>query len=202
MGIEALNMVSALQTVEQSVAWAEGWLLEDHGLKIYTGMPLGIVFKELMAEWHKVTKSQCPFLKADKSCQIHKERPLTCRTFGIYRDCVEMNCPRPVGKGETLTQRGIIAATPELKTLIRDFKRDCERKNPGWVVKGFASTLLFRAAKPDKFQEYVANNKIASAKLIGINMDVDLLWQNQLDALRQGVNPMEVIQREMVGSAK
>jgi len=199
MGIEALNMVSALGTVGQAVDLAEGWLLEDHGLRLYTGIPRGVIFQELLQEWKAVTKSRCPFMKANKECQIYKERPLTCRTYGIYRDTFGIDCPRPPGKGETLTQHAIVPAGPDLKRFIHDFKQSCAAKNPGWVKRGFAPTLLFRAAKPDKFKEYIDNNRIASAKLIGMEMDIDLLWQNQLDALRQGVNPMEVIQREMVG---
>ena len=188
-------------TVSQSVELAEGWLLESHGLKIFRGIPTGVIPGDLHNEWATLTKMPCSFLKENKECQIYAQRPITCRTYGVYRDNFEMNCPRPIGKGETLTQHAIISSDV-VKPLYRTFIQNCEKKNPQWVIHGFAPSLLFRAAKPDKFRAYIADNKIASAKLIGVNLDIDLLWQNQLDALRQGVSPMEVVKRELVGQTQ
>jgi Fe-S-cluster containining protein len=201
MAIEALNMVSALLTVEQSVDLAEGWLLENQGIKIFRGVPTGVIPPDMHQEWAKLTKTQCPFLKDDKSCQIYSQRPITCRTFGVYRDNFGIDCPRAIGKGETLTRHAVVDSSMVIP-LHRTFTRNCELKNPQWVIHGFVPSLLFRAAKPDKFRAYIADNKIASAKLIGMNMNIDLLWQNQVDDLRRGVSPMEVVKREYTAASK
>jgi hypothetical protein len=69
--------------------------------------------------------------------------------------------------------------------MVEEFKADCERK-PEWKIYGFAPTLLYRAAEPDKFRALVDDNRIPSAKIIGTAFDTNLMWQPDLDAQRQG----------------
>jgi len=208
MAIEAIDMISYLPSISKNglksvIDIAEGWLLEPiKGVSTFKGIPRGIITQDLLYEWKLVTKSQCPFLStsAGSICLIHEARPLTCRTFGIYRDAMPI-CPRKPGMGETLTQKAIIDSKL-LSPLVKEFRNNCETANPGWILSGFAPTMLFRAARPDKLKEHVDNNRIASAKLIGVNFSVDLLWQRQIDDLRGGTTPMEAIKKEMTGEAE
>lgn len=200
MTIEAINMISYLPSVgnnlRSAVDIAEGWLLEPiKGVTTYNGIPRGLISQQLLAEWKLVTKSPCPFLTSNMECAIYQARPITCRTFGIYRDAMPI-CPRPQGKGETQTQKAIIDSRG-VKNLLNEFREEITLKNPGWIKSGFAPTMLFRSAYPAKLGKYVAENRIASAKLIGVDFSIDLLWQNQVNAQRAGA-PMESIMRDNV----
>lgn len=189
--IEAIHAVSVLTgtgRIKQAVGIAENWLLDKHKeATLYEGMPVGFASPKLREEWHLMAQSRCPFLMDDMSCFIHDVRPLVCRAFNVTRDGSEI-CPRPLGKGEDQTHRRYIPASI-LKQKIQEWEEKCRRKNKSWLIAGFIPTTFFRAAKERKFRDYVHDNRIASAKLIGTEMDTSLMWQPQLDALRSGISP-------------
>lgn len=202
--IEAINMVSAVgslghKSLKRAVQLSEEWLLaRPEGVTIYGPIsPLEKMYSgQIMEEWKLLAKQQCPFLLEDSSCLIHEFRPLTCRTYAVFRDAYPI-CPRPPGKTETLTQRAIIDSGI-VKPFVKEFFSSCKKKEPEWAKTGFIPTLLFRAAQPKKFREYVNDHKIASAKLLGLSLDIDLMWQPQLDALRAGKTPIEVVLAEVL----
>lgn len=191
MTIEAINAVSYLTGMGQlkkMVSIAEGWLLEKHTFAtIYEGMPVGFAGEKLKEEWMGVFRSQCPFLGRDARCLLYAVRPLTCRSYGVTRDNSEL-CPRPLGRGESATQRRYIPADM-LKQKIAACRKQWEKKNKTWIISGSAPAMLYRAAKPEKFKNLVESNRIASAKIIGIEYETSLMWQPQVDMLRAGVAP-------------
>jgi Fe-S-cluster containining protein len=187
--IEAINMVSVLtgtRKLAPMLSIAEGWLLErDNRAPTYEGMPLGILKSVILEEYQTILRTQCPFLGPQKECLIWDVRPLTCRTWGVTRDNANA-CPRPLGKNESPTQMMVVDGTP-IRQAIDAFKKRCEAKNKTWIISGLVPTVLYRAARPDKFRRLVHDNKIASAKLIGVEIETELMWQPQLDAMRRGV---------------
>jgi Fe-S-cluster containining protein len=187
--IEAINAVSVLTGIgklREAVSVAEGWLSEPNQLKIYEGRPTGLASPQLREEWLKVKDSQCLFLKADLTCMIHECRPISCRAFAVTHDGMP-TCDRPPGKGETLTQHKFVNS-PQIKQRLDDFMEDCKRK-PEWLVGGFVPTLLYRAAEPEKFKKLILDNRIPSARIVGVEYEVSLYWQPQIEALRAGVSP-------------
>lgn len=197
--IEGINMVSAVGTLghkslKRAIQSAEGWILERHaGISLYGGLsPLAKQYSgQILDEFRILQHSQCPFLEANNRCLIYDFRPLTCRAYGVFRDGMPI-CPRPPGRGETLTQRATI--DPEqVKPLLKEFHERCQKKEPAWLTSGFAPTLLFRAARPTLFREYVADGKIASAKLMGVSLDADLTWQPPLEDLPRRQKPIKIV---------
>ncbi|MDP2662954.1 MAG: YkgJ family cysteine cluster protein [Dehalococcoidia bacterium] len=191
--IEAVNAVSVLTglgKLQDAVSRAKGWLEEsDPRLTIREGMPIGVARPELRDEWRTVTLSQCPFLDADKRCSIWQVRPMACRAFNVTRDGSEI-CPRPLGKGETLTRRMVVDGQP-IRQMWEDFRRDAKAENPEWTRSGLAPSMLLRAAREGEFREMA--DRVPSAKLIGLDVDTSLMWQPQLDALKKGVSPDMVV---------
>jgi Fe-S-cluster containining protein len=198
--IEGINIISVFELdqakIKRIVQSAESWLLEPHGNKIFNGMPIGFQSGEIMQEWQRTARQQCAFLQENMDCMIHNDRPLTCRAFGVFRDGADI-CPRPLGKGESLSRHGYIRET-EVRPLVTEFFNDCKTRQPVWATRCFVPTVIFRAASPKKFREYVADNKIASAKIMGMDIDTSLMWQPQLDGLRAGVSPDIIIQKEVI----
>jgi len=192
MTIEAINTVSVVSgtgrnKLDKLLSLTEGWLLERHAIApTYEGVPIGFVPPKIRDEWLAMRLGQCPFLGLDRRCLIHNVRPLACQAYGVTRDI--SNCPRPPGRGETLTQRRYIPADL-LRGKIESFRGRCKEKNPTWIHSGFAPTLLYRVARPEKFKQLVLDNKIASAKLVNVEFEINLMWQPQVDALRGGVSP-------------
>jgi len=195
--IEAMNAVSLLTglgKLRKAVDIAEGWLLEHHKeAPSYEGMVVGrFLTPELREEYTRISKLPCPFLQADKRCLIHEARPFVCRAYGVTRTTSGF-CTRPPGKGETLTQFQYIQA-PELKQDVDAFRAWLKRNHQPWVVSGFLPTLIYRAAEEKKFRGLVRDNRIASAKIIGVDIDTTLMWQPQLEKLQLGVMPDLVAQ--------
>lgn len=191
MTIEAIHAVSVLTglgRLSKALSIAEGWLLEqNHEAMTYEGMPVGWASPRVRNEYNALSVTQCPFLGQDMRCGIYEVRPLTCRAFGVTRDNAD-TCPRPPGKGETITQRRFIH-TPAFRQMVEDFRKQCGEKNQTWIHAGFVPTLLFRAGKEKRFRELVKDNAIASAKIVGVDYETTLMWQPQVDAIRRGVMP-------------
>ncbi len=176
MVIEGADMVSGLigeGRLEQVAQIAEDWLLHRHPeATIYRGLPVGAVPGDLKREWEALQATSCPFLDEQSKCVIYSSRPLICRAYGVTRDIPY--CQRPLGIGEHSTRRGYIDNT-EIRQVVEDFKHYCS-KYPEWTIRGFIPSILYRAAYPPKFRAMVDDNKIASAKIIGTQMDFSLMW--------------------------
>lgn len=192
--IEAIHAISVLTgraSISKMTSIAEGWLLENNHQLTYDGMVESYVLakapEKLVSEWQSLITTQCPFLSQDKTCLIHEVRPLSCRAYGVTRD-VNGICPRPLGLHESLSQMMIVDGTP-LRKEIGKFREHCKEKNPAWMKSSFVATMLYRAAKPDRFKELISRNVIPSAKLLGSEIDVNLMWQPQVEALRRGLSP-------------
>ncbi len=198
--IEGINLVSISmmneKKIKRLVETAEGWLLEPHGNTVFKGVPVGFQANEIMEDWNRTAKRQCPFMEENKDCMIHKDRPLVCRAFSVFRDAADI-CPRPPGRGETLSRHAIIDSN-RVRPLVKEFYEDCKRRQPVWAIRSWIPTVIFRAASPKKFKEYIEENKIASAKLLGMDIDTSLMWQPQLDDLRSGKTPDQVVTREVI----
>ena len=191
MTIEALHAVSVLTgkgRLGQMLSLAEGWLLEkDPRASLYEGMLTGWAKPQLRDEWQALLAGQCPFLDASQLCLLYEVRPLTCQSYGVTRDNAAI-CPRPLGRGETVTRRAYVGGDT-IAGAIRDFRQHCQAKNASWIVSGMAPTMLYRVAEPEKFKHLVMDNRIPSAKLVGTELETSLMWQPQMDALRQGIAP-------------
>jgi len=188
--IETINAVSVLMgtgKLKLAVAIAEGWLLEHHKVaSTYEGVPIPMASPKVHEEWLALRRSQCPFLDDRKECLIHQCRPLGCRAYGVTYSPIN-ECPRAPGRDETLTQHKYADST-QLRNRVNDFWADCKRK-PEWLISGFTPTLIYRAAEPEKFKKLVLDNRIASAKIVGVDYEISLMWQPQLDALNRGISP-------------
>ena len=190
MTIEAIlanSMLAGTGKLRKALTLAEGWLLErDSKLKIYEGLSRvkdTYITPQLRQELDIVTYGQCPFLTEKKQCLVHDVRPLVCRAYGVTRAVSSWYCPRKIGKGESVTQHQYIAI-PELKKDIHDFRQYHTIKHPEWTLSGFFATLLFRAGNEKKFREYVSDNKIASAKLVGTQIETSLMWQSDEEEVK------------------
>lgn len=186
--ISAVSMLMGTAKLASAVSVAEGWLLDHHKeAPTYEGMHEGFTSPRIHQEWLDLRLSQCPFLQENKQCMIHLMRPLVCRAYGVtYADMD--GCQRPPGKGETLYNHKY-SDTIKLKMALSQFWLDCKARKPEWIIASFCPTLLYRAAEPDKFKKMVKDNQIASAKTIGVDYEVSLFWQPQLDALNRGESP-------------
>ena len=182
--IEADFVISAVigeGKFQEMISLCEGWLLEKHKeAQIYEGPIFGMVRPELANEWNSVKDIPCPFLDSDKSCLIYGGRPLVCRAFGVTQAGPTPDwCIRPLGMGEGENRRGYID-NQQLKQLVKTFVEELPDRD--WATMGWLPSVIYREACPEKYKALVADNKIASAKLIGLTEDYTLLWQEQIQA--------------------
>lgn len=182
--IEAIFAVSSSLgqgAIDSLIDHSEGWLLEKHSqAPTYEGAILGEVSQKLKQEFLSLCKLPCPFLLPDKTCLIYRGRPLVCRAYGVTHMTSPTPdfCPRPLGKGETITNRAWVD-TPELKTMIKEFIEGLP--DPDWRVVGLLPAAIFKQVSPEKYRAYIEDNKIATAKLIGLpSQYLGLLWQEQM----------------------
>lgn len=112
---------------------------------------------------------------------------MVCRAYGVTRLSMGI-CLRPPGKGETLTQF-MYMQVPGLMEDIRIFKETYQSEHREWVTFSFLPTLIYRAAREKQFRSMVRDNRIATAKIIGTELDQTLMWQPQIEALQKGVTP-------------
>lgn len=193
MTIEAMNAISVLAgkgivALHKTIDVAEDWLIEKNPFAtLYEGMPIGYPGEKIMTEWRELQLTQCPFLSEKKQCIIHSVRPLVCRAYGVTRDSADV-CPRPLGKGESITKRAYLPAE-KIRGMVKDFREQCEKENKTWIISGMVPTLIYRTSREDKFRKMIHDNQIASAKVIGVDFEHTLMWQPQMDALRSGTNP-------------
>ncbi len=167
---------------------AEGWLLERHAqARTYEGEPGRwrnpvLTRGRVLGEYQALAATPCPFLGEDLRCTIHDWRPLICRTFGVTRDPSE-RCPRPAGRGETAMQKAFIGGDGAA-LLKAETGRVFGDLDPNLRRMGLIPTMVFRELARERFRRLVADNRIASAKLIGSDVNTALYWQDQVDAIR------------------
>lgn len=196
MVIEAIDAVSILTgqgKLKKAVSVAEGWLLEKHNeAPSYDGMLAGcFVPPKINAEFAALNRLPCPFLTEAKQCSIYEARPIVCRAYGVTRVSLGL-CPRPPGRGETLTQF-MYMKVPGLMQDIHAFKEGYRSNHREWITFSLFPTLIYRAAREKQFSDLVRDNRIATAKIIGTELDQTLMWQGQIEALQKGVAPELVV---------
>jgi len=191
MTIEAMNIVSVMSgeaRLKEVLDIAENWLLEKHSFTpSYEGMPIGLSSEKIKNEWMAMQSNQCPFLNEQLQCVIHSARPLVCYAYGVTRDAIDV-CPRPLGRGESSTHHAYVDSTVIRKEL-REYRNRCTEENKTWVIAGPLPTMIFRAAREKEFRIMVHDNRIASAKLVGVEFETTLMWQPQMNAIREGISP-------------
>jgi Fe-S-cluster containining protein len=191
MTIETMNAVSVIlgdARYPKLISIAEGWLLEHHRVApTYEGMLIGkFTPPNIREEFIALSTLTCPFLLENKTCVIYDARPMVCQAFGVTRAGVNI-CTRPHGKGETMTQLMYMQGGA-LHDDIHNFKEKYKKTRPDWVTFGFFPTLLYRCAKEKEFRRMVEDNRIATAKLIGTQLDTTLMWQPQIEAMQAGAS--------------
>ncbi|MDP2730328.1 MAG: hypothetical protein Q8O55_07590 [Dehalococcoidales bacterium] len=194
--VEARFMVSAFAgdggtRLEAITKASEEWLLDRNpNLKTY-GNPFGM--RNLTdEEWrkfqpevnHLLLESPCPYLTSDKLCIMHDTRSLACRCFGVTRMPGQL-CPRPISKIETQDSRAHIGPNTALgiqlrKMLMHTLK---EANKVDWAWTYFLPTILFKIMKPEKFEAYVNDGRIATAKLTRLRTNTAILFQDQLNEM-------------------
>ena len=187
--LEAMNAVSVLMgngKLTEALIRAEDWLLDRKLAPSHEGMLAGcFVPPKIKAEHENLIHSICPMMNSEKQCLVHEARPLACRAYGVTVSVTDF-CPRPCGSNE-LNHGHMYMKCPELKADISLLWKQAKEIEPKFVIYGFVPTMLYRAAREARFYELVHDNKIASAKIIGTDLDTTLLWQEQADALKAGV---------------
>lgn len=161
---------------------AESWLLDHHKVApTYEGPQFGSLKPEMKVELRVLSSTPCPFLLSDKTCLIYRGRPMVCRAYSVTHmpgPTLDF-CHRLLGKGETETHRAYID-NPQLEKMVRDYFNSLE--DPDWKVSGLLPTVIFKQIHPKKYEGYIADNRIASAKLVGLPQEyLGMLWQEQMN---------------------
>lgn len=166
---------------ERMVSDAEGWLLERHSCApAYEGPYLGELTPRIKGEFIALGDTPCPFLDADKSCYIHPGRPMACRAYGVTHmpGPLPASCPRPLGRGESESYRAWVDI-PNLMVQVLALMGSLDDKD--LQVAGYLPTAIFKLGRPDKYRDYINDNKIATAKLIGVpDKYMGLITQEQM----------------------
>lgn len=197
--IEASMVVSYIIGAGKTewIDWCRNWLIERHPqAPTYGGMPKGVTSPELTQEWKDLQRTPCIFLSTDKRCLIYEFRPLPCRTFGVTRIPTSY-CPRPLAKAEMSGQALYVGGRPAL-ILIKEtqgFLKRVAQRNPDWAQQGFLPAMIMRQAREKEFRDLIADNRIASAKLVGTAYSLQSLWQYQveLEELAVSGNPVNLV---------
>ena len=184
--------------LETILSACEHWLLERNpNLKTY-GLN-GVLSQE---QWDKLRPevnllllhSQCPMLTIDKRCLVHDIRPLTCMAYGTSH-LTDRACPRPLSSIESDEVRGHVPITglsgQKMRRMVDKTLRSAAQV--GWTGTRFLATAIFMLAKPAKFNEYVQDGKIASAKTIQMPLSPSILFQEDLEKvwIKQPVNTLK-----------
>lgn len=106
---------------------------------------------------------------------------MACRAYGVTHmpGMTPDYCPRQLGINETRERRAYVDI-PGIKELVLNFVQ--RMSNQDMRVCGLLPTAIFKLAKPDKYRDYIEDNKIASAKLIGLPYQyLGLITQEQME---------------------
>ena len=177
------------------ISTCEGWLLDrDHSLTTY-----GLAGSLTQEQWDNLRPEvdtlllsrPCPFLTNEKRCLIHFARPLACRAYGITHLPARF-CPRPLAKIETEDMRGHIPinspTSGKLRRMVSETLKSSELM--GWAGAMFLPTSIFAALRPSIFSDYVADGKVAAAKLVRLFRNPAILFQDELNlAWRENAIP-------------
>jgi len=203
--IEALLLVSETPPADllKIGSICEGWLTQDNAkFTLYEGIPIAkAIDGKLREEWSSIIfDSHCPFHKEDNTCMVHDSRPLVCRAYGVTNTA--NNCTRPPGNGETSTQKACLGGKPAelLKNICDDFFKRLHDTGRGWTKSAFLPTLVYRHINPTDFYNLVDSGKIPSAKLVGSDTPLQIIWENQAIADRLGI-PVEFVDEKMLRKA-
>ncbi len=169
------------ETLDELVDRSERWLLKRHKqAPTYSGLQFDTPEPHVMEQFWALRRSPCPFLLTNKTCLIYNCRPLICRAYGVTHitgPSIDF-CPRPLGKGESETYRAWADDT-ELKKSVEAFLHNLT--DPRLKVVALLPTLIFEQVCPEKYKAYMAENKIANAKLVCLPQQYPgLLWQEQM----------------------
>lgn len=137
---------------------------------------------------------QCPFLLADKRCQIHYARPLVCRAYGVTRipgdECPVAPIPgRPTDERMSwdghhplqVVRRNGLFEQVVLYDLVSNLRHDIENETL-YGVEGFFYNLLMMRLRPARLAALMDEGKVPLAKaLVGMYGNHMLLWQEQID---------------------
>jgi len=201
-GLEAVFALSCLlgQGKLSDVLYRAGaWLVDNHRQaptresltldKVTSGLE-----QKLQDEFLALAAAPCPFLQ-DKKCLIYSCRPLVCRALGVTRT-PPPKCKRPIGKGETMTQRSIV---PEyVSAMLRQAVDEVLKyvPKPTWAMAGFLPSLLVGIAHPSEYRNFVESGSISSAKILVTNPSMGILWQEQVETLmKKDINSHMVVAR-------
>jgi len=180
--VYAISKALGVEIYERMVSDAEGWLLDRHKCTpTYEGPKPGYLNDKVKDEFYALIKTHCPFHDIDMSCYIHSGRPMVCRAYGVTHmpGPNPDSCPRPLGIGETESTRAWVDI-PNLKTQVLSLMGSLN--DPDLRVCGLLPTAIFKLAHPDKYQDYIEDNRIASAKLIGLpNQYIGMITQEQME---------------------
>ncbi|MDD5413059.1 MAG: YkgJ family cysteine cluster protein [Methylobacter sp.] len=192
--IYAVSVLTGLGRLGETLSICEDWLLNRSSeAPSYEGMMAGrFVPSFIHAEHEALSRSRCPFLTKDLRCFIHEARPMACRAFGVTVAETKGICPRPLARGETMFSRHIV----NCDNLQKDWRllwKACKEAKAGWVVSGFAPAMILRAGNEPRFRALADSNQIATAKIIGGDLDTNLMWQYQADRLDAGESPDLVV---------
>ena len=83
----------------------------------------------------------------------------------------------------------MIIPADDLRRRIETLREEWKAKNLTWIISGFAPALLYRVAEPEKFKKLVDDNRVASAKIVGIEHETSLMWQIDVDTERRLAPP-------------
>jgi Fe-S-cluster containining protein len=176
----SVSVASGAGILDKVINLSEGWLLEKHNVTpTYEGFKFGFLEPKVRDEFYALGRSECPFL-LDKGCLIHLGRPLVCRAYGVtHMPGPDVNfCPRPLGKGEDITKRGWVDVE-NLKSTFLSIVGSCEAD---YRICGLLPSHIFKLTRPKLWKAYIADNKIASAKLVGLqDQYIGLVTQEQMD---------------------
>ena len=196
--IEARFLVSSMLGMNGSLGQiksaCEGWLLERNPeLKTYglTGQLSNEQWAKMQPEVDFLLQNYpCPFLAEDKRCLIHFARPVVCRCYGVTRMASRI-CPRPLGKIESEDIRAHIAPDSpvgkKLRAMLWEVLKSAD--SIGWAWTYFLPTILYMILEPAKFNAYVADGRIATAKILRLRTNTAILFQDQLNEIWAGQKP-------------
>lgn len=202
--IEARYIISCIAghngLVDRVAKIAEGWLLKEipnaNSQFHPKGGTLGAEdFHRFHVEWVTLLNSPCPFLDSDKRCIIYQMRPLICRAYGVTR-VTAPDCLRPLGKGETPIRKAYYGGEggKKLRARFLSFITRLYKKDQTLTMSGFIPTMIYRNLKPEKFNEMVANESVATAKMaMRKAASPNILWQEQLDMTWRERNRLPII---------
>ncbi len=173
--------------MQEFLSICEGWLL-DHDAHLTTyGIKPGLLTKEQFIQLkpqvdYLISQSPCPMLTAQKECLVYDARPWICRAYAVTRMPGRM-CNRPLSRMESSDIRGHISTQSHIGATLKKMVIETLRQSAeiGWGDVKFLATAIFMAIRPEQFNKYVFDGKIATAKIAIVQNNMAILFQDQLN---------------------